>query len=60
MTKKELIKKISNYRDDDPIYLEVDNSNGEIEKWKDTYDFNVVAEKLDEDYTEIRFKLIPN
>ena len=61
MTKSELIKQLENYRDDDPIYIEVDNTEGLIcQAWIDTYDFNIRTEKLDEDYTEIRFKVIPN
>jgi hypothetical protein len=60
MTKKELLFYLNEFRDDDPIVIEIDNSDKIIEYWKDTYDFNVVTEKLDEDYTEIRFKLIPN
>lgn len=60
MTKKELVKLINDYRDDDPIVISVDNSNHDIAEWRDTYDFTITTEKLDEDYTEIILKLIPN
>jgi len=61
MTKSELIEQLKDYRDDDPIYVEVDNTEGLIcQTWIDTYDFKIRTEKLDEDYTEIRLKVIPN
>lgn len=61
MTVIELIHELNKYRNDDPVVIEVDNNGGEFsEKWLDTYDFEVTTEKLDEDYTEIRLRLIPN
>lgn len=60
MTVDKLITELAKFRRDDPVVIEVDNSNCEIEEWKDTYDFTITTERLDEDYTEIRLKLIPN
>ncbi len=60
MTKKEIIRALEDYRDDDPIVIELNNEDKWIPYWKDTYDFTIGTEKLDEDYTEIRFKVIPN
>lgn len=60
MTVIELIHELNKYRNDDPVVLEVDNSDHICAEWTDTYDFVVKTEPLDEDYTEIRFKLIPN
>jgi hypothetical protein len=60
MTKKELIISLEGLRDDDPIVIEINNEDKWIPYWKDTYDFTIKTEKLDEDYTEIRFKLMPN
>lgn len=60
MTKKELIRSLDGLRDDDPIIIELNNEDKWIPYWKDTYDFTIGTEKLDEDYTEIKFKVIPN
>lgn len=56
MTKKELIQQISDYRDDDPVVIEVHDYTAH----EDLYDFYVDPIKLDEDYTEIRLTIIPN
>lgn len=60
MTKKQLIKQIESLRDDDPIVIEIDNRDFKVPIWLDTYDFTIGTNKLDEDYTEIRLKLMPN
>jgi len=60
MTKKELIQKIEHLRDDDPIVIEVDNTDHKCDEWKDTYDFVIKFNPLDEDYTEIILELLPN
>ena len=63
MTKKELLKQIDDLdlRDDDPIVIEIDNRNEDYSHhWIDSYDFTIGTIKLDEDYTEVRFKVMPN